>query len=114
LAWWSRDFAGGFCDLCAQIVVKCVVNRGEFVVKVWLETTLNQPTKNTPTFAYLFQSPATIGPRSSLHRHGSFGSRPVNLSVLAASTNDAAVRQLDWDDCVDDLAPMLHVAAFAS
>jgi hypothetical protein len=112
--WWSSVFAGVSAILAAQIVVKCVVNRGGFVVKVWLETPPNGSPKNTPTFAYLFQIPATIGLRSSLHRHGSFGFRPANLSVRAASTNDAAVLQLGRNDCVEDLRPMLQVAAFAA
>jgi len=43
-------FAGGFRVFGVQNVVKCVVNRGGFVVKVWLETTANRALKNMPTF----------------------------------------------------------------
>jgi hypothetical protein len=41
---------GGSAFSGAQNVVKCVVKRGGVVVKVWLETTTNRSTKNTPTF----------------------------------------------------------------
>jgi hypothetical protein len=43
-------FAGGFAFFGVQNVVKCVVNCGGFVVKVWLETTANRALKNMPTF----------------------------------------------------------------
>jgi hypothetical protein len=60
LAWWRGVFAGGFANSCAQNVVKCVVNRGGFVVKVWSETIANPSMKMMPTFAYFFQIFATI------------------------------------------------------
>jgi hypothetical protein len=47
-------FAGGFAISTAQNVVKCVVNRGGFVVKVWWETPSNRLPKNTPTFEIYF------------------------------------------------------------
>jgi hypothetical protein len=44
-------FAGGFAILSAQNVVKCVVNRGGIVVKVWLET----PANRAPKYATFFE-----------------------------------------------------------
>jgi hypothetical protein len=53
--WWSGFFAGGFAFFGVQNVVRCAVNRGGVVVKVWLETTANSLAKNTPTFLQVFQ-----------------------------------------------------------
>jgi hypothetical protein len=47
---WRGVFAGGFANFgCAERGF-CVVHRGGFVVKMWLETTANRPAKNMPTF----------------------------------------------------------------
>jgi hypothetical protein len=58
-----------------QNVVNCVVNRGGVVVKVWLETTTNPPTKNMPTFSTFFSFFSTIDAEPTLlhspgHRSG--------------------------------------------
>jgi hypothetical protein len=43
-------FAGGFAVFGVQNVVKCVVKRGGFVVKAWLENAANRSPENMPTF----------------------------------------------------------------
>jgi hypothetical protein len=43
-------FAGGFAVFGVQNVVKRVVNRGGFVVKVWLETAANRAGKTCQLF----------------------------------------------------------------
>jgi hypothetical protein len=43
-----------------------MVDRGEFVVKTWLQTALNRAAKSMPTFADFFQSFATIRPEMAL------------------------------------------------
>jgi hypothetical protein len=42
LAWWMGVFAGGFAVFGVQNLVKCVVKRGGFVVKAWLESAANR------------------------------------------------------------------------
>jgi len=42
---WKWRFYWGFANFRVQNVVFCVVNRGGFVVKTWLETTANPATK---------------------------------------------------------------------
>ena len=43
-------FAGGFAVFGCSERGFSMVNRGGFVVKVWLETTANRALKNMPTF----------------------------------------------------------------
>jgi hypothetical protein len=43
-------FAGGFRVFGVQNVVKCVVNRGGFVVEVWLESAADLGSKKLPAF----------------------------------------------------------------
>jgi len=47
-------FCWGFCEFLLQNVVFSMVNCGEFVVKMWLETTANSSRKNTPNFLHIF------------------------------------------------------------
>jgi hypothetical protein len=42
-------------------VVNLVVNRGEVVVKAWLETMANQGHKNTPIFFIFFATLMQVG-----------------------------------------------------
>jgi hypothetical protein len=43
-------FVGGFAVFGVQNVVKCVVKRGGFVVKVWLKDAANRALKDFPFF----------------------------------------------------------------
>jgi hypothetical protein len=54
LACEKGAFAGGFADFGVQNVVYCVVNRGGFVVKTWLETAANSMAKIFQLFKIYF------------------------------------------------------------
>ena len=45
-----RVFSGGFGEIGRAERGFCVVNRGGFVVKEWLETAANRTLKNMPSF----------------------------------------------------------------
>jgi hypothetical protein len=54
-------FAGVFANSGVQNVVFCVVNRGGFVVKTWLEITANPAAKIFHFFEIYFCLPAVNG-----------------------------------------------------
>jgi hypothetical protein len=49
-------FCRGFADFGVQNVVYCVVNRGGFVVKTWLETAANSMAKIFQLLRFIFSA----------------------------------------------------------